>query len=451
MHRPINRRMLLKGLGAALPLPLLEVMTPSFRIGSVAAAAEQQTPPLRYVWLYQSCGFYPEAWDPSGEGQNFDLSRTLKPFAPFQDRLTVFRNLRTHAYGNHIGKCTALLTGVQAERDRNVGVFASAKSIDQHLAEHLGQQTLLPSLQLGIEHPGQGYCSGANSPVAYGATLSWNTPTTMLMPEINPRAAFDRLFGRSVGPGAAETARWQGSILDMVSEQAGALKRSGSASDQHKINEYLESVRSVERSIQRATEPPASKWQPPTKPDEDAFYVPPAGIPQDRAEHVRMMLDLIALALWTDTTRVVTLMYVNSLSEANFSFIDGVTEPFHAGLSHHASQPEKIEGYSKVNQWHAEQSAYLMKRLDSIDEGNGTALDNSVVFFGSSLKDGDPHSNIDLPIACVGRAGGRLNPGGHVVCPEETPIADLHLTTLGWFGIEASDFNNLGAKPLSSF
>ncbi len=449
MHRAIARRTLLKGLGVALPLPFLEAMSPTFRAGAVAGAAEEAvTPPRRYVWLYQSCGFYPGSWDPKGSGQNFELSRTLEPFAPLRDRLTVFRNLRTHAYGNHIGKCTALLTGVQAERDRELGVFASAKSIDQQLADHLGHDTPIRSLQLGIEHPGQGYCSGANSPVSYGATLSWNTPTTMLMPEIDPRGAFDRLFGRAAGPGAAERNRWQGSVLDLVSEQAGAIRRRGSSLDRHKIDEYLHSVRSVERDIRRATDPVANRWQPPSPPEESEFDAPPPGIPKDRAEHVRMMLDLAVLALWTDTTRVVTMVYVNSLSEANFSFLDGVTEPFHAGLSHHASRPDRVEGYSRVNEWHARQSAYFMKRLDAIDEGNGSALDNSVVFFGSSLKDGDPHSNVDLPIACVGRAGGGLKPAGHVICPEDTPIGDLHLSTLGWFGVDADDFNGLGAKRI---
>ena len=149
------------------------------------------------------------------------------------------------------------------------------------------------------------------------------------------------------------------------------------------------------------------------------------------------------------STRVATLMYANSLSEANFTFLDGVTEPFHGGLSHHSYQPEKIEGYVRVNEWHAQQSAYLLERLDAIREGDASALDNSVVFFGSSLKDGHPHSNIDLPIACVGRAGGALKPSGHVLCPPDTHIADLHLSTLGWFGIEADDFNGLGAKRIA--
>lgn len=446
-HEPLARRTFLRGIGAALPLPLLEIMSPGFSFGASARAAAQARPPQRYIWLYQSCGFYPASWNPTGTGGEFELSRTLKPFAPFKDRLTVFRNLRTHAYGNHIGKCSALLTGVQAERDRKLGVFASAKSIDQHLADQIGKDTLLPSLQLGIELPGQGYCSGANSPVAYGATLSWNSPTTMLLPEINPRAAFDRMFG-GTSPEARAAARWRGSILDLVGEQARALRRRGSALDRQKLDEYLESVRSVERRIQHAEQPSAGGWRPPTMPGIADLQAPAAGVPRDRAAHVRMMLDLIALAIWTDTTRVATMIYANSLSEANFSFIDGVKDPFHAGLSHHGHKPDKVEGYSKVNEWHAAQSAYLMQKLDEIDEGDGTALDNSVVFFGSSLKDGHPHSNIDLPIACVGRAGGALKPAGHVICPEDTHIADLHLTTLGWFGAEANDFNGTGARRL---
>lgn len=442
---PITRRTLLRGIGAALPLPFLEVMRPTTLLGG---ESRQPKPPVRYVWLYQSCGFFPDAWNPTGAGQDFELPRTLKPFEPFKDRLTVIRNLRTYAYGNHIGKVTALLSGVQAERDRKLGVYASAPSVDQQIAEHIQGDTLLPSLQLGVEHPGQGYCSGANSPVSYGATLSWKTATTMLMPEIDPRAAFESLFASGVGPAARARARWQGSILDAAADQAKSLRRNSTSADKQKLDEYLDSVRSVERRIQYSERVANRAWKPPTSPPKELLQAPPAGIPQDRAEHVRTMLDLIVLALWTDATRVASMIYVNSLSEANFSFIDGVTEPFHAGLSHHGQKPDKVEGYTKVNEWHAKQSAYLMERLDAIDEGNGSALDNSVVFFGSSLKDGDPHSNIDLPIACVGRAGGALKPAGHVICPENTHVADLHLSTLRWFGVHADDFNGLGAKPI---
>ncbi|MBG87853.1 MAG: hypothetical protein CMO80_13245 [Verrucomicrobiales bacterium] len=447
-HVPLSRRTFLRGLGAALPLPFLEAMSPSFSFGATAEAARKNKPPVRFLWLYQANGFLPTAWNPTGTGREFELSRTLKPFEHFKDRLTVTRNLRTRAYGNHIGKVTALLTGVQAERDRKLGVYSSARSIDQQIADHIGRDTLLPSLQLGVEHPGQGYCSGANSPVSYGATVSWKTPTTMLMPEIDPRAAFESLFGAGVGPKAKARARWQGSILDLALDQAKTLRRNATALDKQKLDEYLESVRSVERRLQHSERRKKESWRPSTKPSEKQLAAPPAGIPQDRAEHVRMMLDLIALAIWTDSTRVATMIYVNSLSEANFSFLDGIKDPFHAGLSHHGYKDDKMEGYSKVNEWHAAQSAYLMKRLDDIDEGNGSALDNSVVFFGSSLKDGHAHSNIDLPIACIGRAGGALKPAGHVICPENTHIADLHLTTLGWFGIQANDFNNLGARRI---
>ena len=447
-HKPLSRRTFLRGLGVALPLPFLEAMSPSLSFGAAAKAAKKIKPPVRFLWLYQANGFLPDSWNPTGAGREFELSRTLKPFAPFKDRLTVLRNLRTHAYGNHIGKVTALLTGVQAERDRKLGVYSGARSIDQQIADHIGNDTLLPSLQLGVEHPGQGYCSGANSPVAYGATVSWKTPTTMLMPEIDPRAAFESLFGAGRGAEAKTRARWQGSILDLALDQAKSLRRKATALDRQKLDEYLESIRSMERRIQHSEKRPAGSWRPQTRPADNLLAAPPAGIPEDRADHVRMMLDLIALAIWTDATRVATMIYVNSLSEANFSFLDGVKDPFHAGLSHHGYQAEKMDGYTKVNEWHAAQSAYLMQRLDEIDEGNGSALDNSVVFFGSSLKDGHAHSNIDLPIACVGRAGGALKPAGHVICPENTPIADLHLTTLEWFGIAANDFNNLGARRI---
>lgn len=443
---PISRRTLLKRAGAALPLPLLEIMSPAI---TSAAAAQPAVPPVRYLWVFQSCGFYPGAWNPTGEGTDFELPRTLKPCADFKDRLTVVRNLRTQAYGNHVGKVTAMLTGIQAERDPQTGVFTSAKSVDQILADKICEDTPLKSLQLGIEHPGQGYCSGANTPVSYGATLSWSSPTAMLLPELAPRKTFDSLFRNRDGAEGNNQSRWQRSVLDLVGEEAKTIRRRGSAQDRRKIDEYLESVRDVERRIDRTLNPPQRSWTPPTKPDATHMSAPPPGIPADRTEHVRMMLDLMTLAVWTDSTRVASLILANTLSEANFSFIDGVTEPFHSGLSHHGNKPKKVEQYCRVNEWHATQLAYLLSRLDSIDEQDGTALDNSVVFFGSSLKDGDAHSNIDLPIACFGRAGGRLKPAGHVICPENTHISNLHLTTLRWFGAEQSDFNGQSAKVIS--
>lgn len=438
----IPRRSFLRTASALIPLPLLDVMTPT-------AARAETSAPLRLVWLFQANGFYPQAWNPSGTGADWKLSRVLRPFEPFRNHLTVIRNLRTIAQGPHIGKCSAFLTAIQAQRDPQLGLFASGKSVDQWVFDHIGGDSLLRSLHLGIEYPGQGYCSGVNTPVAYGATVSWRNRTTRVMPEVTPRAAFDLLFARPTGPQAAEQSRWQGSILDSVRDQAKQLYQTGSAADRQRLDEYLESIRSVETRIQRATLPPHRSWTPPTRPAEREFDPPPPGAPADRRQHVRQMLDLITLALWTDSTRVATLMYANSLSEADFRFIDGVQQSFHSGCSHHQSNPEKIEQYIRINEWHAQQTAYLLNRLEAIREGDGTLLDHSVVFFGSSLKDGQEHANTDLPVVMAGGLGGRIKHAGHLICPEDTNIANLHLTTVRWFGIQSDGFNGMSTGPIS--
>lgn len=262
----IPRRSFLRAAGALIPLPLLDLMSPIARVAQAA--------PIRLVWLFQANGFYPQAWNPSGSGPDWKLSRVLQPFEPFRNRLTVIRNLRTIAQGPHIGKCSAFLTGIQARRDPQLGLFASGKSVDQWVADQIGGDSLLRSLHLGIEYPGQGYCSGVNTPVAYGATVSWRNRTTRVMPEVTPRAAFDLLFARPTGAEAAARAQWQGSILDSVRDQARQLYQSGSAADRQKLDEYLESVRSVEARIQRTSAPPRRAWTPPSRPPEREFDPP---------------------------------------------------------------------------------------------------------------------------------------------------------------------------------
>lgn len=432
----ISRRTALKGLGVLLPLPALEAF---------GQDRPPVKPPVRLVWITQANGMYPSAWNPEGNGRDFTLSRTLKPFEKFKDRMTVLRNIRTFSAGPHIGKVTSFLTGVQARRDPKVGTFSCAKSVDQWIADREGRETLLASIQLGIEHPGQGYCSGADSPISYGATFSWGAPARRLMPEIRPRAAFEMLFGQT-GPEAEARARARGSILDLVRDQAADIRRRGSSVDKRKIDEYLESVRSVERRLKKTMNPPARRWTPPTKPQK--LEAPAPGLPAARAEHVRLMFDLITLALWTDTTRVATYILANSLSDADFSFIDGVHLPFHSGCSHHQDKPDKGEQYARINEWHAGQVARFLERLDGIDEGGRSLLDNCVIGFGSELKDGHRHENFDLPIALFGGGGGAVKHRGHLRCPEDTNIADLHLTTFRWFGIEAESFNGVSTKVI---
>ncbi|MEL7265509.1 MAG: DUF1552 domain-containing protein, partial [Planctomycetota bacterium] len=299
------------------------------------------------------------------------------------------------------------------------------------------------SLQLGIERPGQGYCSGIDTPVSYGATLSWSDHATRLMPEINPRRAFDVMFRRPSANALREQSRWQTSILDSMIELAGDIRRSGSIVDRRKMDEYMESVRSVEQRLQRTGPVSTSDWQPPTRPSEDHLSRPDPGVPGDRQVHMRAMLDLIALAMWTDSTRVATLMMSNALSDGDFSFLPGVDRPFHSGTSHHQNKPNKIQQYVAINRWHAKQAAYLVDRLASIDEGHGTLLDNSLLFFGSSLKDGNAHSNRDLPIVMLGGGGGSVRHRGHFDCGRETNIVDLHQTTLAALDMDQEKFNGI--------
>ena len=441
----ISRRALLRGMAAALPLPLLEVMTP------VSAFAQGGTPkagaPIRYLYFYQGNGFYPKAWNPEGNGKEFILPETLASFEPVKDKLTIIRNLETIAFGPHIGKCSALLTGHQAERDSKTGKFTNPKTVDQVIADKIGNDTLYPSISAGIESPGLGYCSGINMPMSMGSSISWrnNAP---IQPELKPRNLFDMLFSRG-GAEAKERAAWQGSILDkVVLQEASALQKRASSADKQKVAEYLDSVRTVERRMQSSVLTTKRAWTPPTRPGE--LVAPPPGVPADRSEHCKQMMDLLALALWTDSTRVATFMFTNELSEGDFRFLgSGITSSFHDTYSHHGNNPEKVACYKAINKFHAEQVAYFASKLDSIKEDDGrTLLDNSAVFFGGALKDGNGHVNVDLPVALIGSAGGKFKPAGHIKAPDHTNVANLHLTALGWYGIELPDFNGFSTGKI---
>lgn len=445
-----TRRLFLKSAGALLPLPLLDCGSSNAAWAATPQATESvATPPLRYLWLYQPNGMFPKAWNPTGEGTQFELSRTLSCLEAHRHQMTVIRNLTTLASGPHVGKCSALLTGVQVQRDAELGIYANAKSVDQWIADR--QRSQIPSLQLGIERPGQGYCSGIDTPVSYGATLSWSNKATRLMPETNPRRAFDRLFRRPTGEAAKEQARWKTSLLDSLREQAADIRRQGSQNDTRKIDEYLESIRSLERRLQQSTCSVNRDWEPTTAPDEQMMQRPIPGIPSDRREHMRTMLDLITLAFWTDSTRAATMMMANTLSDASYDFIEGVDQPFHSGCSHHQNRADKIEQYVRINQWHAEQVAYLTNRFQAIKEGDGTLLDHSLIFFGSSLKDGNAHSNIDLPVVMLGGGCGRVQHRGHDFCTPKTNITDLHFTSLKCFGIDEEGFNGMEANVINDF
>jgi hypothetical protein len=429
----ISRRTLLRGLGASLALPSLEIMAP-------AARASGGVAPVRLLSLFQPNGVYPRAWDVTDlAGGGFELSPILSPLRGLMGDFSVVSGLDTCGRG-HVQMTGAFLTGLPMVGQRN-GV-----SLDQQVARQIGHLTPLPSIELGTEPPRQGNASG--EPIAYANTVSWSTETTRVSPEVNPQVAFDRLFRGHTGPEAERRAANRRSVIDLVLEDAKALRKRASGSDGRKLDEYLEAVRGVELRVEKTLSPPERDWTPPTGPGEGDLARPGPGIPGRRDEHLRLMMDLMVLAFWTDTTRVGTLMTAHGFSRQHFSFLPGVTGDHH-GMSHHKNKPETIAEYTRVSTWFIEQFAYLLGRMKSIREGDGTLLDHSVVLYGCGMKDGNGHIPVDLPLLVAGRGGGRLRPGQHLTAPKGTPHSNLLLTLGQTMGLEIDQFNGVSTGTLS--
>ncbi len=430
MSPRIERRTFLRGIGATLALPWLEIMTPR----SVRAAA-RATPPPRFVTFFQPNGVYPKAWNVRGEGRNFALSPILEPLADFRDDMVVLSGIDSVGKG-HVKLTGAFLTGTAIENGVN-GI-----SVDQVIARQIGQGTRFSSIELGTEPPRQGMA--VDDPIALANTVSWSSTTQRISPEISPRAAFDRLFRDPSSPEARRAAENRRSVVDLVLEDAKSLQRIASGRDRQKIDEYLDGVRGVEQQIERTLNPPEPEWTPLSRPD---LKRPPSGIPASKAEHMRLMLDLLVLALQTDTTRVATFMSAHGFSRQNFTFLDGVKNDHH-GMSHHKNQAALVKEYTTVSRWYATQVQYLLTKMRAIEEGNGSLLDNSIVLYGSEMKDGNGHIKNDLPLVLVGRGQGRLKSGQHLACPAGTPLANLHLTLARQFGAQMDTFNNASTSTL---
>ena len=423
----ISRRTLLRGLGASLALPSLEIMGGVGRAASAGAGA-----PTRLLSVFQPNGVYPQAWDVTDlAGGGFQLSPILSPLEDLMGEFSVISGLDNQGRG-HVQLTGSFLTGRTITNKKN-GI-----SLDQQVARHVGGLTPLPSIELGTEPPRQGNASG--EPIAYANTVSWSSETTRVSPEINPQVAFDRLFRSHSGPEARRRAENRRSVIDLVLEDAQALRRRASGPDQQKLDEYLEAVRGVEVRVEKTLNPPERDWIPPTRPGDEAMERPPAGIPKSRDEHLRLMMDLMVLSMWTDTTRVGTLMTAHGFSRQNFSFLDGVTSDHH-GMSHHKNKADAVAEYTRVSTWYIEQFAYLLDRMRGIDEGDGSLLDHSAVLYGSGMKDGNGHIKNDLPLLVAGGGGGRLRQGQHLVEEKGTPHANLLLTLGQSMGLEIDQFN----------
>ncbi len=426
MTRRINRRAVLRGVGASLALPWLEAMAPAIARAGDSARLAKATP-RRMAFFYVPNGVHMSAWKPKTEGKDFLLPDILKPLESRKDDLLVLSGLaQVRAFGNgdgpgdHARSLATFLTGMQALKTDGANIRVGV-SADQVAAQAIGKQTRFASLELGIDRgPQSGNCDSGYS-CAYSANISWRSASTPMAKEINPRLVFERLFAADGGANRAKRDQYRLSILDFVNEDAQRLKNRLGSTDQRKLDEYLTSVRDLEVRLARVEQGSVADAKAPD-------YPAPSGIPKDYAEHIRLMFDLLALAFQGDITRVATFMYANEGSTKSYAFM-GVPEGHH-DLSHHAGDPKKHEKIQKINLFHMEQFAYFLNKLASIREGDGTVLDHSMIVYGSGISDGNRHNHDDLPIIVAGKGNGTIKTGRHIVYPGQTPLNNLYLSML---------------------
>ncbi|MBS1829024.1 MAG: DUF1552 domain-containing protein [Acidobacteria bacterium] len=426
MTKPLTRRTILRGAGVALGLPWLE-----------AAAATTPRHPVRLAALYMPNGVNVSAWTPQGKGRDWQLSPTLQPLASLKDKITVMSNLwnaNSKGGDGHYVKEAAILTCATIKKTPGADI-ANATSVDQMAAQRVANLTPLPSLELGVTPVAIGVDAVVGYTRIYGSHIAWSNPTTPLAREINPRSVYERLFRASSGP-HGNAAKMDALLLDRVLGDAKRLRTQVGSEDRIRLDEYLSVMRSLEERVQRASATNKTPWKPRVAIDPKTA---PTDQPVDHAEHVRLMLDMIALAFQSDTTRVSTFMFGNAVSNVSFRFLPGVSAGHH-DVSHHQNDADKLRQYQIINQWHIEQYAYLLKKLDSMKEGESTVLDNSMVLFASALSDGNKHDPHRLPLVLGGCGGGRIDSGQHLVYSDDAPMANLYVSMLEAFGAPVERF-----------
>ncbi|MEX2559740.1 MAG: DUF1552 domain-containing protein [Pirellulales bacterium] len=431
----LSRRTVLRGMGTAVSLPLLEAMRPLSALANDPAASEPatgQNPPNRMAFLYVPNGMHMPDWTPQAVGPDFELPPTLEPLAALKQDFMLLSGLahdkaraNGDGPGDHARALACFLTGCQPRKTHGADIRVGI-SVDQVAAQKLGHVTNLPSLELGCEQgPQSGNCDSGYS-CAYSANTSWKTESTPMAKEINPKLVFDRLFADVAAPPSdqsrARRNRYRKSVLDLVLEDAGRLKSRLGSTDQRKLDEYLSSVRELELRIARGG----------TNADGVPEFERPEGIPEDYAQHIRLMCDLIVLAFQGDLTRITTFVLANEGSNRSYSFIE-VPEGHH-DLSHHGGDDAKQAKISKINRFHTTQLAYLLHRLKDTPEGDGTLLDHSMIVYGSAIGDGNRHNHNDLPILLAGHGAGTLKPGRHLQYEKNTPLNNLWLSMLDRIG-----------------
>jgi hypothetical protein len=434
--RQVGRRAVLRGAGAAVALPWLDSLARALSCQRFVRECEPPRP-VRLAVLYMPNGAWPQAWNPSAEGRDWELTPTLEPLAPVRGDvlvLTGLRNANSADGDGHYAKTAPFLTGARIRRtggrDLENGV-----SMDQVAAAALDGAAPLRSLELGCEPVRPMEDMGYST--VYGGHISWSSPTTPCTKEIVPRLVFDRLFRCA----EQREARRERSVLDVVREDARRLEPRLGRADRGKLAEYFESLRELERRIDRCAKTAAPAGI-------DPSLRPPEGAPASHEEHVQLMLDLLVLAFRTDATRVATFMFGNAVSGIDMSFLEGVKGGHHE-LSHHEGKPEKIAQYQRISRWHVAQFARTIEGLRAIDDGGGASLlDRSLVLFGSALKDGNSHDPNDLPLLLAGRGDGGdpalppLATGRHLRFPDATPLCGLYVSLLRRVGAPVESFGD---------
>ncbi|MEE2790847.1 MAG: DUF1552 domain-containing protein [Acidobacteriota bacterium] len=425
----LPRRTFLRGVGAALALPLLDAMVPAASALTRTAAV----PPRRLGYVYIPMGMNPVPWTPNEVGRLTTLSPSLSPLLPHLDHLTVVTNLEindAHISGNHASANSSFLTCVRPKRTEGSD-YVNGTSVDQIAATQVGGDTPLPSLEIGTDLIAQvGNCDNGFA-CAYMNSLSWASPTAPNPTEADPRIVFERLFGKGGSPEERQAQlNRDKSILDWVLDDMARLQQQLGAGDRIKVSEYLDTVREVERRIQRAEESAVDSSL------DDLTR--PTSVPDVWEDHVKLMYDLQVLALRADLTRIITFQMAREASTRTYPQI-GVPEPHHP-TSHHLDNPEKLAQLAKINQYHVSLFGYLVEQLKRTQDGDGTLLDHTTYLLGSGLGNPNVHDHRNLPIVIASGAGSRIAGGRHVKYDELTPLANLHLTLLDEVGVHLDDF-----------
>lgn len=410
---------------------------------------------MRIGVVFMPNGVHPHRWTPEGTGKDFKFSPILSPLERHRDDITVLTNLghvNCREGDGHYAKTANWLTGTRIAKTTGKDLRCGV-SMDQVFAREVANKTRFPSLELGTEPVMTGVDFNVNYTMLYGSHISWRTPTTPLPPEINPRFVFDRLFRENIEQRRA-SAMENKSVLDLVLQDAKSLRNRVGKEDQQRIDEYLESIRSVERRIEADIErvangdnldPLAKEHLAQLDKRIDAAMkdrMDPGGrLRLDHTEHSRLMMDLMMLSFWSDSTRVSTFMFGWAVSGKSFTFLPGVNHSHHEN-SHHENHEDKLEQYQKICTWHVEQFSYFLDRMKSVKEGEGTLLDNTMLLFGSSMRDGNAHDPRNLPLVLAGGRNGGIQAGQHIVAEKDTPMCNLFLSMLKGAGMDMDQFGD---------